>query len=233
MPYRQRFRNRRRRNYRRRVQGIHPGKILHKAVGAVKSTAASVGKAALPIIMSEAKRFLLDVIATGYQLHGLGGGTPYRAVITTIPRNLNETNLYEDNRTSRKIHCKGLSMRYMIENSASSGNDFIIRMIVAVQDDATQDLSSGFNLWAPIGATRGVKILRDTYLNLEGDQGTRTRIILKKYVKLNHKCHYKGNQVDGTDTDTGTVVVYFVSSGPSQDELTLYGGATLHYHETM
>lgn len=230
MPRYVRRRTYRRPQFRRRPYGGWIQNTFKKVGTFAKNTAVAAGRAALPVITSEAKRFLFDVIAL--QIHGVGGSAPYREVLTVIPRSLAGTDAFQDNRQTRKLHLKGITMRYFIDSTQGTTNTVVARMLVVVQDRPDIDLSATLNTFAPVGATRGIKVIRDMYFVISGDpsQASKNRLI-SKYVKLNHHCHYTGLQTDGTDTDQGSVVLYVVTNGPTVDDVTITGASTMHYHE--
>ena len=107
--------------------------------------------------------------------------------------------------------------------------------IVVVRQANPDDVifSSGSDIYAPVGSTRGIKVLWDKMVplnNLADDNGVTVRMF-DKWIRLNSMLEFEGDQTDGTDTDRGTIVLYHLSD--STVGAIHKGSATTHYRELV
>lgn len=182
---------------------------------------------------SEVKRFVTNLTQDG-TLGGLAlqitAATPYQQTLTIIPRNIASTATQFDNRFTRKVWIKGVWMNLQCESNIANGYQ-TMRVIIFRADNNFENLANIANFYAPVGTTRGISILHDKYHRLSGKNdgnGVASKSVTK-FVRVNKKLTFSGNQVDGTDTDNGTLKILILSNDPVG--LEVVGACTLSYRE--
>lgn len=188
----------------------------------------------LPLTLaSEAKRFITDLGNTAALGTAVNLANPYRIVLTEIPRNISGTDPQESNRVGRKIWIKGVTLKTMFTQSLS-GQTSGCRIILVRQLDPAEDFRSTINAWGPVGSTRGIKVLYDKTFVLNAlnstDNGVSNRIV-NRYVKVNKTLMFDGDVNDGTDTDSGTLVLYNLNTDANGHRI--HGAITVHYREML
>jgi len=184
-----------------------------------------------PVLASLAKRFI-TAIGTQSTPKVVNVANPLRQILTTIPRNISGTNEQQENRVGRKIFIKGITLKTgvnAIVNMATNLN----RLMVIRQMDPTEDLSAQFDVHAPVGATKGFKVLYDKHYWLSAltDNSDPSNKIFNHYIKVNKFLSFDGDVNDGTDTDVGTIVIYNIGTDPVGHNF--IGSCTVHYREII
>lgn len=227
-----------RRNLRRKLRKRFTlGGVRSTALRMLPSVAASLAtRNPMPLLTqlgSECKRFVQNISSDG-TLGGLPlsvtATTPYQQTLTLIPRNIASTAIQFDNRFTRKVYIKGVWMNLQVESQIANGYQ-TMRVIIFRADNAFENLSNIANFYAPAGATRGIRILHDKYHRLSGknDGNGLAAKSITRFIKVNRKLSFTGNQIDGSDTDNGTLKIVILCNDPTGIEVV--GACTLSYRE--
>ena len=136
-----------------------------------------------------------------------------------------------DNRLNRKIYITGVTMRLMFANTSATANNYQrFRVILIRAHDGSESTQPRFDV--PVGATRGLRVLYDKQFVLQSTSSTNGRSVmnLNKFIKVNADVAYDGSEVDGTDTDNGTVRCIILLEGPTS-QTDYHGSWTVHYKD--
>lgn len=186
----------------------------------------------LSALGSEVKRFVTNLTSDG-TLTGtkitVNSLTNYKQCLSLIPRNITSQDTQVDNRFTRKVWLKGAWLRIQMESGIATGYQSV-RVTVVRSHNNFEDLSLA-QFYVPHAATRGVTVLYDKYFNVTGktDGNGRSSFTLAKFIKINKRLLFSGTNVDGSDTDDGTVCIYVWSNDPTG--IQMIGSSTLSYRE--
>lgn len=222
MPYRRRYG--RRRATRKPGWGHYSAKAFYKGAKGFGRLVAG------PVLASVAKRYIQS-LGTYAAPTVVNSAAAARQVLTQIPRNLAETSLQMDDRVGRKVFIKGVTCKFAL--SARSGMlPNAVRFLLVRQLDPADTLALT-DVYAPVGATRGIQVLWDKFTWLDGitTANGRSNIPFSKFIKVNKMLRFEGDQIDGTDTDAGTLVMYHLATDATG--YNLIGSATIHYRELV
>lgn len=218
MPrYQRRFRKRNN-NYKRFAK--------HVAKGTSSLVGYSARAFAGPVLASLAKRFITTYVSQPVTL-----AIPYKSILTEIPRSIADVDAQQNRRVGKKIWIKGLSV-YLRMDSTVATTSSTIRIVFARQSDPTENLDIT-TMFAPVGSTTGIKILRDTFMTMQQSttaQDSDTKQF-HRYIKVDAPLLFNGDQIDGTDTDEGTLVMYHYTS--DANGYNVNGAVTVHFRELL
>lgn len=195
-----------------------------------KGTSSLIGYSARafagPVLASLAKRFITTITNQVVTL-----ASSYKQVLTEIPRSISDTDPQQNSRVGKKIWIKGLTV-YIRVNSTISSLPHTLRCVFVRQSDPTENLDIT-TIYAPVGSTTGIKVLRDIYLTIDQASTSQSGDCkqIKRWIPINKPLLFKGNQTGGQDTDEGSIVMYHYVS--DANGVLLNGAVTVHFRELL